>query len=47
MAEEAFVRQSTEKLLDACQGILAQYGGAITVRQLYYRLVAAGQGKLL
>lgn len=29
------------ELLAACQGILAEYGQRITLRQLYYRLVAA------
>ena len=35
------MRQESENLLVACRDVLSEYGGAITVRQAYYRLVAA------
>lgn len=35
------IRKDSEHLLEACRNVLRQYGGAITVRQAYYRLVAA------
>ncbi len=34
------MRESTRILLEQCRDILAEYGDQITVRQLYYRLVA-------